>query len=80
MEDCIAEKRSGPSISPCAGSPLHLTPGRIGTARESKEKGLQEHEVPASNPREKSPETAPGHKPSLKYGSVAVKTLETDAA
>ena len=69
---CAAEKRSGPSLSACAGFALYLTPGRSGTARESKEKGLQEHEVPASITVEKPPETAPGHKPSSKYSSVDI--------
>ena len=69
---CAAEKRSGRSLSSCVGFALHLTPGRSGTARESKEKGLQEHEVPAGNPRKRFPETVPGHKPSSKYGALDI--------
>ena len=66
-----AEKRGGPSLSACAGLPLHLTPGRSGTVRESKEKRLQEHKVLASNTREKLPEV-PGHKSSSKHGSMDI--------
>ena len=85
---CAAEKRSGGSLSPFVGFALHLTSGRSGTARESKEKGLQEREVLAGNPRRSFPETAPGHKPSLKYGALdtgrwgqaAVQTLEMNLA
>ena len=68
---CAAEKRSGPSLSACAGLPLHLTPDRSGTARESKERGLQKYEIPASNTRENPPEV-PGHKLSSKHGSVDI--------
>ena len=67
---CAAEKRSGLSLSSCTGFALHLTTGRGGTARESKEKGIQEHEVLASDPRKGFPERAPGHRPSPKNGAL----------
>ena len=66
-----AKERDRLSLSACMGLPLHLTPGRSGTARESKERRLQEYEIPASNTREKPPEV-PGHRSSSKHGSVGI--------
>ena len=66
-----AKERDRLSLSACAGLPLHLTPGRSGTARESKERRLQEYEIPASETGEKPPE-ATRHKLSPKHGAMDI--------
>ena len=66
-----AKERGTPSLSACAGLPLHLTPGKSGKVHKSKERRLQEYEIPSSNTREKPPEV-PGHKLSSKHGSMDI--------